>query len=265
MLAIGSDGFTDGTTTADSNGHFAFNGITLAGGANLVRVQATNTQGTTIATETITIDTLPPTGTLVNPRRGSTTSSDLGYVDVQWSDAGPAMIDPTTFGVGNVTITGVTVNQVQDLGNDLERYIYSGSGSALSAGTIDVVEVAGQVADTAGNVNARTTQSFIYQPTSCAAGELCSRRRPDENTVQAITLTGSDPNTPPLTLTYFVTANPLHGTLSGNAPNLMYTPATDYFGPDSFQFEVNNGPFEQAASPQFRSALSVSPPRKPSQ
>jgi hypothetical protein len=61
------------------------------------------------------------------------------------------------------------------------------------------------------------------------------------DTAHAITLTGSDPNTPPLSLTYVVTAGPAHGALTGTAPNLIYTPAAGYSGPDSFQFEVNNG------------------------
>ena len=60
------------------------------------------------------------------------------------------------------------------------------------------------------------------------------------NTPQAITLTGSDPDVPPLALTYAVTVGPIHGTLSGTAPNLTYTPATGYSGPDSFQFTVMN-------------------------
>ena len=61
------------------------------------------------------------------------------------------------------------------------------------------------------------------------------------DTAKAITLTGSDPNTPPLSLTYTVTTAPTHGTLSGTAPNLTYTPAAGYHGSDSFQFTVNNG------------------------
>jgi hypothetical protein len=62
-----------------------------------------------------------------------------------------------------------------------------------------------------------------------------------ENVAKAITLTGSDPNTPPLPLTYTVTSGPMHGNLSGTAPNLTYTPNVGYFGPDSFQFTDSNG------------------------
>jgi hypothetical protein len=56
-----------------------------------------------------------------------------------------------------------------------------------------------------------------------------------------ITLTGTDPNTPALPLTFTVTSGPAHGTLSGTGANLTYTPNTGYSGPDSFQFTVSNG------------------------
>jgi hypothetical protein len=61
------------------------------------------------------------------------------------------------------------------------------------------------------------------------------------NTAAAVTLGGSDPDVPPLPLTYSVTAQPSHGTLSGTPPNLTYKPATNYQGSDSFKFTVSNG------------------------
>ena len=106
------NGFNNGTTTSDANGHFTFTGVTLAQGPNPVRVEATNGQGTAIASQTITIDQQAPTGTLVTPAPNSTTGQDPGYIDIQWSDTGAAPIDPTTFGIGNITITGVTVDGV---------------------------------------------------------------------------------------------------------------------------------------------------------
>ena len=60
------------------------------------------------------------------------------------------------------------------------------------------------------------------------------------NTAKAITLTGTDADVPALVLT-FVASSPAHGTLSGTAPNLTYTPNAGYHGPDSFIFTVNNG------------------------
>ena len=63
----------------------------------------------------------------------------------------------------------------------------------------------------------------------------------NENTAKAITLTGSDPDVPPLSLTYTIGTGPAHGMLSGTAPNLTYTPNAGYVGPDTFNFTVNNG------------------------
>ncbi|MEA2474727.1 MAG: hypothetical protein QOE06_2642 [Thermoleophilaceae bacterium] len=60
-----------------------------------------------------------------------------------------------------------------------------------------------------------------------------------EDTPKTITLNASDPDGD--SLTYTVSANPSHGTLTGSGKNLTYTPAADYSGPDSFQFTVTDG------------------------
>lgn len=54
-----------------------------------------------------------------------------------------------------------------------------------------------------------------------------------------LTLTGSDPEGKSLLFT--LTTFPAHGSLSGTAPNLRYSPAAKYVGPDSFTFVVNDG------------------------
>ncbi|MCK5526664.1 MAG: tandem-95 repeat protein, partial [Candidatus Latescibacteria bacterium] len=55
-----------------------------------------------------------------------------------------------------------------------------------------------------------------------------------------IALTGSDSDVEDV-LTYSVLEGPSHGTLSGSAPNLTYTPNLDYNGADSFTFKANDG------------------------
>ena len=60
-----------------------------------------------------------------------------------------------------------------------------------------------------------------------------------EDTALAITLTGSDPDMD--TLTFTIATAPTHGTLSGTAPDIIYTPAENYFGNDSFSFTVSDG------------------------
>ncbi|HXU34381.1 MAG TPA: Ig-like domain-containing protein [Thermoanaerobaculia bacterium] len=74
----------------------------------------------------------------------------------------------------------------------------------------------------------------------------------DEDTAVSIHLTGTDADGDPLT--FAVTATPTHGTLSGTAPDLVYTPDPDYFGDDSLSFTVNDG---QATSAPRTISISV--------
>lgn len=63
--------------------------------------------------------------------------------------------------------------------------------------------------------------------------------RTNEDTAVAITLTAFDVESD--ALTYLAASLPLHGKLSGAAPELTYTPAENYHGDDSFTYTVNDG------------------------
>ncbi|MEI6604594.1 MAG: Ig-like domain-containing protein [Verrucomicrobiota bacterium] len=65
-----------------------------------------------------------------------------------------------------------------------------------------------------------------------------------EDTARTITLAGTDVDLN--TLSYTVVTQPAHGTLSGTAPNVTYSPSTNYFGPDNFTFKVNDGTVDSA-------------------
>ena len=60
-----------------------------------------------------------------------------------------------------------------------------------------------------------------------------------EDTGISITLMGSDADGDPLT--YTALEMPNHGTLSGTAPDLLYTPFPDFNGSDQLTFKVNDG------------------------
>jgi len=60
----------------------------------------------------------------------------------------------------------------------------------------------------------------------------------DEDQSASITLAGLDAENDPLT--FDVTTQPAHGILSGTAPDLVYTPAANYNGPDSFTYTVSD-------------------------
>jgi hypothetical protein len=60
-----------------------------------------------------------------------------------------------------------------------------------------------------------------------------------EDTAKSITLSASLGKGS--ALTYTIVSSPLHGSLSGTAPTLVYTPASNYSGTDSFTFRANDG------------------------
>jgi RHS repeat-associated protein len=60
----------------------------------------------------------------------------------------------------------------------------------------------------------------------------------NEDTALPLTLGATDPDGD--TLTYRIVSVPQHGTLSGNPPNLVYTPAPDYDKTDSFSFRASD-------------------------
>ena len=79
------------------------------------------------------------------------------------------------------------------------------------------------------------------------------------NTATAITLTGTDPDNPPLALTFAIATQPANGTLSGlNAATgaVTYTPNSNFQGADSFTFTVNNG---ASTSTPAKVTLTVAP------
>lgn len=61
----------------------------------------------------------------------------------------------------------------------------------------------------------------------------------DQNTSLPITLSATDADGDPLN--FNVNAGPANGSLSGTAPDVTYTPDTDFTGDDSFTFTVDDG------------------------
>lgn len=84
--------------------------------------------------------------------------------------------------------------------------------------------------------------STVNNPPTAEANSVMTR----EDTPVSITITGSDQDGDPLT--YSVIAGPAHGRLSGTEPNLTYSPNTNFNGPDSFTFKVNDGKTDSAAA-----------------
>ncbi len=83
-------------------------------------------------------------------------------------------------------------------------------------------------------------------PANIAPVANAQSKNTNEDTATAITLTGSDADGD--TLSYAVVSNPAHGTLTGTAPDLTYTPKANYHGSDSFTFKVNDGTVDSAVA-----------------
>jgi len=78
------------------------------------------------------------------------------------------------------------------------------------------------------------TVTEVDDPTVALAQSLTT----DEDTDLSITLSVTEVDGDTLAWTV---SDPAHGTLTGTAPNLTYSPADDYNGEDSFTFSVNDG------------------------
>jgi MYXO-CTERM domain-containing protein len=78
----------------------------------------------------------------------------------------------------------------------------------------------------------------------------------------AVTLSALDAEGDPLT--YAVVTQPSHGTLTGDAPALTYTPAPGYLGEDAFTFQANDGTSNSAAGTISISVVQALTPEAPS-
>ena len=76
-----------------------------------------------------------------------------------------------------------------------------------------------------------------------------------EDTNTAITLTGTDPDGH--IISYAVLSGPEHGQLTGDAPNLTYTPASNYHGADRITFRVNDGELDSEVATVDISVVAV--------
>jgi len=96
--------------------------------------------------------------------------------------------------------------------------------------------------------NAQTTETFdiTFNPVNDAPAANAQSVSATEDTPKAITLTGTDLEGSDLT--YTVVTGPTHGTLSGTAPNLTYTPDPNYAGGDTFTFKVNDGALDSSVA-----------------
>jgi len=89
------------------------------------------------------------------------------------------------------------------------------------------------------NAGLQTVRAIAVNDTPIAQGGNAAT---PEDVAQPVTLSATDVDGD--ALNFIILAGPQHGNLSGAAPNLIYTPAADYFGADSFTFKATDGSAE---------------------
>ncbi len=165
--------------------------------------------------------------------------------------------DPPLAQAQNVSVSVNTANPVTLTGVDVEGYALSytlatNPGHGTLSGTAPNLtyrpaanyhgadSFTFKVTDSEGVASATATVAITVINDPPVANPQVLELQP--NIGNAVTLTGSDNCND--ALTYSVVTQPVHGQLSGAAPNLTYTPTPNYSGPDSFTFKVNDGTYD---------------------
>ena len=182
-------------------------------------------------------------GTNLATLTGTDSASNTGTITVTGFAAAGAKQQNITFGsLGTQTVgTTLTLTATSDSGlpvafTSTTPSICTVSGSTatfLAPGTCSID--ASQSGDDSYAAATPVTQSFMVQFAAPVA--VNQTVATNLNTVANITIAATGDGT----MTYTVLSQPAHGTLTGSAPNLTYTPKKDYWGADSFTFKENNG------------------------
>ena len=195
------------------------------------------TNDSAAATVTLTVTPLNDAPVVIDGsfaiNEGSSSGASVGTV----SAIDPDAPDPLTYAITAGNIGGVFA-------------IHSTTGLITVASGLDfettpsyeltvTVTDAGLLTDTA---NITITVDDVNEVPQAIAQTMSTVK----GSAKVITLTGSDVDGDPLT--YEIAIPTAHGTLSGTAPNLTYTPATGYSGSDSFSFIANDGIFDSEAA-----------------
>ncbi|GEP43499.1 Ig-like domain-containing protein [Brevifollis gellanilyticus] len=230
--------------------------------------------------DTTTLQTIiqPAHGTLASTAGGWVYTPDANYFGSDsftyrandgMADSAPAVVTLTVTPVNDTPLAAAqSVNAVEDTstlitlsGSDVEdsTLVFTivsqpQHGTLLPSGTQWAYQPAADyhgsdaftftVTDSEGLVSIAATVSVTVNPVNDAPVALAQSLTTPEDTSLGITLTASDIENE--ALTYEVLSQPQHGSLSGTAPHLTYTPTANYHGSESFTFRVNDGTADSA-------------------
>jgi ELWxxDGT repeat protein len=200
---------------------------TLGVGSHTITAEYTGDADDAPSTSTPLVQVVDPVSTATTLGSSPNPSFISGVVEFT------AMVTPGSptgsivFAEGGVTLATVTL-----AGN-----LASFQTSTLTAGSHTINAVYSGDTNYAGSTSNAVVQivNNVQAPPVANSQSVTT----PEDTPKLIVLGASDANNDPLT--FIVVTQPGFGTLTGQAPNLIYTPNANYFGPDSFTFKAYDG------------------------
>lgn len=214
-------------------------GTASLSGRNLTYVPTANYAGSDTLTYTVSDGSatstpvtlnLSVTGTNDAPSSATasfTTPEDTPYtLDLVGTDVDG---DALTWSISTAPVNGsVSINAATGRATFTPPTNWSGSTSFRYAVTDGTVSSTAQVTVTVTAVNDTPVAS---SPNVTATEDRSS----------SYTLSATDPETPATSLTYAIASMPTHGTVSLSGRVATYTPASNYYGPDTFTFTASDG------------------------
>ena len=225
--------------TVNANGSFSYMPAGGYNGSDSFTYKANDgTDASNVATVSITVSAVNDAPVAANDTYSTNEDTPLTV-------AAPGVLGNDTDAEGNV-LTVVTPRPISGPAHGTLTFNADGSFSYTPASGYNGSDsFTYKTSDGTADSNVATvsvTVSPVNDPPS-ANGQAVTTA---EDTAKPITLTASDPDGNPLT--YSIVTGPTHGTLSGTAPNVTYTPAANYNGADSFTFKVNDGTVDSSAA-----------------
>jgi hypothetical protein len=219
--------------------------------------------GSGLSTRTVTLTNISGSGTLsISIAEG--TASDLAVNSA--AGAGPSAtvtvnsrptvgVDAATLVIGEGSIATNT-GTFADLEGNADVSISASAGLVTRdiSGTwtwtfqaTDGPEETQSVVVSAADDFSTNSVSFELTVTNIAPLATSQSLTNAEDAILSLTLSATDPGNDSIT-NWMIVTNPTNGVLSGTAPDLVYTPATNFFGDDSFTFTATDSDGAESAS-----------------
>jgi cyclophilin family peptidyl-prolyl cis-trans isomerase len=266
-----------------ANGFPDQNGYIVQGGSpNNLNTGSSGLPGTPFANELVQQVAFVGPGLLAMANTGAPSSNDTQYfiTNATQPSNSPLMFNYTIFGQ---VVSGLNlVNQMTQVAVKADpasgANTYPVSPIVVNSETLSSTNPDGVIHVNATQAQAGETSTITVTATDPATGTSTSRsfkatvatntnsysgltlapvafgatQTYQLNTPQTIQLQGSTANAASATLTYAITTQPTHGTLSTptSTGSVTYTPNAGYQGPDSFQFTVTNPTANLTSTPK---------------